>query len=161
MGNSLVEFPEDSSDGKESPCDLQETWVPSLGWDYSLEKETATHSSILAWKIPWSVWSLAGYSPWGRKELDRTEQLHLLTTSYSYFVFVHVCVCVYGKHTFEIYSVSEFQVYSTVWLTIITMLIRSQELILCINESLYSLTNFSLFPPTRSPKQPLLHTLVS
>jgi len=59
-------------------------------------------------------WSLAGYSPWGRKELDRTEQLHLLTTSYSYFVFVHVCVCVYGKHTFEIYSVSEFQVYSTV-----------------------------------------------
>ena len=35
----------------------------------------ATHSSILAWRIPWS---LVGYSPWGRKESDTTEQLHFL-----------------------------------------------------------------------------------
>ena len=33
---------------------LQETWVQSLGWEDSLEKEMATHSSILAWKIPWT-----------------------------------------------------------------------------------------------------------
>ena len=31
---------------------VQETQVRSLGWEYPLEKETATHSSILAWKIP-------------------------------------------------------------------------------------------------------------
>jgi len=31
---------------------VQETWVPSLGWEDHLEKETATHSSILAWRIP-------------------------------------------------------------------------------------------------------------
>ena len=31
----------------------RETWVWSLGWEDLLEKETATHSSILAWKIPW------------------------------------------------------------------------------------------------------------
>ena len=31
-----------------------ETWVPSLGWEDLLEKEMATHSSILAWKIPWT-----------------------------------------------------------------------------------------------------------
>ena len=31
----------------------QELWVPSLGWEDPLEKEMATHSSILAWKIPW------------------------------------------------------------------------------------------------------------
>ena len=100
---------------------------------------------------------LAGYSPWGCKELDRTEQLHSLTTSCSYFVDIHVCVCVYGKNTFKIYPLRELQVYSTVWLTTITMMfVRSQELILCINESLYSLTNSSLFPPTHSPKQPLL-----
>ena len=43
-----------------------------------LEKEMATHSSILAWKIPW-MRSLVGYSPWGHKESDTTEQLHLLT----------------------------------------------------------------------------------
>ena len=32
---------------------MQETWVQSLGWEDPLEKEMATHSSILAWKIPW------------------------------------------------------------------------------------------------------------
>ena len=32
---------------------MQETWVQSLGWEDLLEKEMATHSSILAWKIPW------------------------------------------------------------------------------------------------------------
>jgi len=34
--------------------EMQETWVQSLGWDDPLEKEMATHSSILAWKTPWT-----------------------------------------------------------------------------------------------------------
>ena len=34
---------------------MQETWVRSLGWEDPLEKGTATHSSILAWRIPWTV----------------------------------------------------------------------------------------------------------
>ena len=29
-------------------------WVQFLGWEYPLEKETATHSSILAWELPWT-----------------------------------------------------------------------------------------------------------
>ena len=33
---------------------MQETWVQSLGWEDPLEKEMATHSRILAWKIPWT-----------------------------------------------------------------------------------------------------------
>ena len=33
---------------------MQETWVWSLGWEESLEEEMATHSSILAWRIPWT-----------------------------------------------------------------------------------------------------------
>ena len=33
---------------------VQETWVQSLGGEISLEKEMANHSSILAWKIPWT-----------------------------------------------------------------------------------------------------------
>ena len=33
---------------------MQETWVPSLGGEDPLEKEMATHSSILAWRIPWT-----------------------------------------------------------------------------------------------------------
>ena len=32
---------------------MQETWVQSLGWEDPLEKETATHSSILAWEMLW------------------------------------------------------------------------------------------------------------
>ena len=33
---------------------MRETWVLSLGWEDPLEKEMATHSSILAWEIPWT-----------------------------------------------------------------------------------------------------------
>ena len=33
---------------------IQETWVQSLGWEDPLEKEMATHSSILAWRISWT-----------------------------------------------------------------------------------------------------------
>ena len=33
---------------------MQETWVPSLGWEDPPKKEIATHSSILAWEIPWT-----------------------------------------------------------------------------------------------------------
>ena len=39
------------------------------------EKGMATHSSILAWRIPWIEGSLMGYNPWGRKDSDTTEQL--------------------------------------------------------------------------------------
>ena len=38
---------------KNSPA-MQETWVQSLGWEDPLEKGTATHSSILTWRIPWT-----------------------------------------------------------------------------------------------------------
>ena len=34
---------------------MRETWVQSLGWEDPLEKGKATHSSILAWRIPWTV----------------------------------------------------------------------------------------------------------
>ena len=55
---------------------MRETWVRSLGREDSLEKEIATHSSILAWKIPQSEELGAGYRPWGRKESGMTERLH-------------------------------------------------------------------------------------
>ena len=43
---------------------MQETWVLSLGQEDPLEKEMATHSSILAWEIPWTE-ETGGYSPMG------------------------------------------------------------------------------------------------
>ena len=58
--------------------ELQEARVQSLGREDPQEESTATHSITLAWDIPcpWESHgqrSLAGYSPWGRKELDATE----------------------------------------------------------------------------------------
>ena len=46
-----------SAGGKEPACQCRrhETWVWSLGWEDPLEKGVATHSSILAWRIPWTV----------------------------------------------------------------------------------------------------------
>ena len=54
---------------------MWETWVPSLSWEDPLEKEMATHSSILAWRIPWME-ELGGLQSTGRKESDTTGQLH-------------------------------------------------------------------------------------
>ena len=51
---------------------MQETWVRSLGQEDPLEKEIAIHSGKSHGQR-----SLVGYSPWGRKELDTTERLHL------------------------------------------------------------------------------------
>ena len=42
-----------------NPPVMWETWVPSLGWEGPLEKGKATHSSILAWRIPWTVHAVA------------------------------------------------------------------------------------------------------
>ena len=59
---------------------MRGTLVGSLGWEDSLEQDMATHSSILAWRIPWTEAAgkscgrrrQAGYSPRGCKESNRT-----------------------------------------------------------------------------------------
>ena len=53
---------------------MQEILVQSLGWEDPLEKCMATHSSILAWRMPW-MRSVVVYSQWGHKESDMTERL--------------------------------------------------------------------------------------
>ena len=55
-----------------NPPEMQETWVLPLGWQDPLEKGTATHSSILAWRIPWTE-EPGGCHLWGRTESDTTE----------------------------------------------------------------------------------------
>ena len=61
------------------PPVMREIWVLSLGWEDSLEEGKATHSSILAWRIPWTV-----HPQWGRKELNTAEQLSLHFTAATY-----------------------------------------------------------------------------
>ena len=50
---------------------VQETWVQFLGQEDALEKEMATHSSILAWRIPWTE-EPGGLQSMGSQELDMT-----------------------------------------------------------------------------------------
>ena len=54
--------------GKESACQYGRCRFTSLGQEDPLEEEMATHSSILAWEIPWTE-SLVGWSLWGRKRV--------------------------------------------------------------------------------------------
>ena len=61
-----------------NPPAMLETWVPSLGWEDSLEEGMAAHSSILAWRIPQTE-EPGGYSPWSCKKsawLKRLSQAH-------------------------------------------------------------------------------------
>ena len=50
-----------------NPPAMRETWVKPLGWEDPLEKGKAAHSSLLAWRIPWTVYVQ------GCKESDTTE----------------------------------------------------------------------------------------
>ena len=59
-----------------NPPAMWETWVQSLGWEDPLEKGKATYSSILAWRIPWTVY------PWGCRV--RHDWATFTFTSWSY-----------------------------------------------------------------------------
>ena len=58
---------------------MPETWIQSLGGENSLEKRMATHSSILAWKIPWTE-DPGGLPSMESQESDMAEQLNNKTT---------------------------------------------------------------------------------
>ena len=92
---------------------MWETHVRSLGQEDPLEKEMATHSSILAWRIPGQR-SLVGYSPRGPKKSDRTERLHF------HFLFTFICdqaLCglghIIGSKSCELLSRQDFDELTT------------------------------------------------
>ena len=85
--------------------EMQEAQVQSLGWEYSLEKEMATHCSILAWTIPWTE------EPGGLQSMGSHRVRHALVTEYtctiSLFVYklipmwtIFVCVYTNSQHTY-------------------------------------------------------------
>ena len=73
------------SDSKESSCNA-ETWVCSLGQEDLLEKEMATHSSILSWRIPWTE------EPGGLKSMGLQSRIRL--SDYHFFFHIHYCCSV-------------------------------------------------------------------
>ena len=82
-----------------NPPAMQKTWVRSLGWKDPLEKGTATHSNILAWRIPWTE-EPGGLQSMGSQRVghNRALSIHFLklnrsqnvTVSWSWFVFILV-----------------------------------------------------------------------
>ena len=76
--------------GKESTClpmqETQEMQVQSLGQEDALEEEMAIHSSVLAWKIPWTE-EPGGCSPWGCKGSDMTVHTPDIYTYISHFLY--------------------------------------------------------------------------
>ena len=67
---------------------MQETQVPSLGWEDPLEKEMATHSSILAWRIHMDRGAWQTIVHRGHKELNTTEQ-----HTHTHTLMHEICVC--------------------------------------------------------------------
>ena len=65
---------------------MQETQVQSLGWEDPLEKGTATHSSILAWRIPWTVLQSRG---WQRVGHDGATFTFLMLHAWLYVTMLH------------------------------------------------------------------------
>ena len=77
---------------------MWETWVRSLGWEDSLEKEMATHSSTVALKIPWMEELGAGYYPWGHKESGTTERFHFHFQFVKKSVSPLNCLCIFVNY---------------------------------------------------------------
>ena len=71
---------------------MQEIWFQSLGWEDSLEKEMGAHSSILAWKIPWTV--EPGRLPsMGSQRVGMTERLHFHFSNLDTFCILFLSDC--------------------------------------------------------------------
>ena len=68
---------------------MQETWVQSLGWEDLLEKGMATHSSILAWRIPWTD------EPGVAKSWTRLSDFHF-TFTFSFFFNINLFILIGG-----------------------------------------------------------------
>ena len=64
-------------------------WVRSLSWEDSREESMATHSSILAWRIPWTEVPGGLHSVWGHRESDMTEATQHIHWHYIYEISVN------------------------------------------------------------------------
>ena len=64
---------------------VQEMWVQSLGWEDTLEKEMATHSSILVWEIPWTE------EPDGLQSMESQRGRHKFATELTCTLFLIEC----------------------------------------------------------------------
>ena len=90
MSTVIIGGSSGGSDGKKSNCNFEDLGL-SLGLEDPLRKGMATHSSILAWRIPWTEEPIGLLSPWVHKKLNRTKQLTIFLFTII-ILFLKVCV---------------------------------------------------------------------
>ena len=79
------------SNGKEYACNVDQTWVRSLGWEDPLEEGMATHSSILAWSLPRNtgVWRASVHAVTKGRTRLRGRAQHSTCTIHFYYIMVN------------------------------------------------------------------------
>ena len=82
--------------------DTQKTWIWSLGWEYPLEEEMATHSSILAWKIPWTE------EPGSLQSIGSQRAGHDWVTEHAHTYILHIFKLIRKKTVGKLYVPSKF-----------------------------------------------------
>ena len=88
-----------------NPPAMWETWVWSLGWGDPLEKGRVTHSSVLAWRIPWTIQSMESQRLGHDTLYNRSSFIHLIRTDSNLFIFIaEYYSIVYLYHSFLIHS---------------------------------------------------------
>ena len=111
---------------------MWEIRIQSLDQEDPLEKEMATHSSILAWRIPWTE-KPGGLSPWGCKEADMTEQLTHTVLFYQncclvgYVAFIHLQIPFSSLSFLEGMKLQSLHLGEMRVCIIITMLIQQHQ----------------------------------
>ena len=92
-----------------NPPTMRETWVLSLGWEDPLKKGKATHSSILAWRIPWTVWPMGGIA----KGWTWLSDFHF--TSPSPYVLMWLFLCVFLERAQFLFWIG----HQACWITVL------------------------------------------
>ena len=98
----------------QNPPAMWETWVRSLGWEDLLEKGAATHSSVLAWRIPWTEEPGRPQSPvWQRVRHNlATEQRHSNTHRCTYFSAIPSFSSVTSSVDYELFTKEDVLVFN-------------------------------------------------
>ena len=99
---------------------MRETWVQSLGQEDPLEKEMATHSSNLAWRIPWME-EPGGLQSMRLQELDTTERLHFHFSSLRFLLTLSPFLCSSCALIFHVSHETILTIFLTTSSTLITL----------------------------------------
>ena len=120
---------------------MQETWVQSLGWKVTLEKGMATHSSILAWRIPWTEES-GGLQSMGLQRVRQDQE----TNTFTFYFKEEKQVAIESLKLFYLKNYHETKKYLYIKLFCILYIFQTMGYcIIMTSKSTYKILDFSLY----------------